>query len=119
MAKDQDVGESWSELDKMEFNEKREAITLSGLITLDDPRNQIIHTKEGLGWWWINQSETWYSSNTPPKVGSIAQHIASEGDFAAEEVGRGGQEPAAPAILGQGYSVHLQGIGILVVLILQ
>ena len=119
MAKDQYVGESWSELDKMEFNEKREAITLSGLITLDDPRNQIIHTKEGLGWWWINQSETWYSSNTPPKVGSIAQHIASEGDFAAEEVGRGGQEPAAPAILGQGYSVHLQGIGILVVLILQ
>ena len=103
----------------MEFNEKREGITPSGLITLDDPRNQVIHTKEGSGWWWINQRETWYSSNTPPKVDSITQHITSEGDFAVEEVGHGRHEPAAPAILGQGYSVHLQGIGILVALILQ
>lgn len=65
------VGGSRSELDKMEFNENREAITPSGSITLDDPRNQIIHTKEGSGRWWINQRETWYSFNTPPMVGSV------------------------------------------------
>ena len=71
IAKDRDVGESWSELGEMEFNEKREAITPSGLITLDDPRNQVIHMKEGSGWWCINQRETWYSVNTPSKVGSV------------------------------------------------
>lgn len=69
LPKELDIWEPWSELNKMALNEKRESISLLGLITLDSLSNQQAPGRgRGLQ---EKLKETWPSSNIPWKVGLI------------------------------------------------